>query len=76
MRTDLAKTLDSELELHDPASMSYALHLMYQSVDGISLRRDMVELRQSTQKMRTNLAKTLDSELELNYPALMSYVLH
>ena len=49
---------------------------MYQSVDGISLRRDMVELRQSTQKMRTSLAKTLDSELELNYPALMSYVLH
>ena len=49
---------------------------MYQSVDGISLRRDMVVLRQSTQKMRTNLAKTLDSELELHYPALMSYVLH
>ena len=26
MRTDLVKTLDSELELHDPAFMSYALH--------------------------------------------------
>ena len=26
MRTDLAKTQDSELELHDPAFMSYALH--------------------------------------------------
>ena len=26
MRTDLAKNLDSELELHDPALMSYALH--------------------------------------------------
>ena len=26
MRTDIAKTLDSELELHDPAFMSYALH--------------------------------------------------
>ena len=49
---------------------------MYQSVEGISLRRDMVEFRQSTQKIRTNLAKTLDSELELNNPALMSYVLH
>ena len=49
---------------------------MYQSVDGISLRRDMVELRQSTQKMRTDLAKTLDSELELHDPAFMSYVLH
>ena len=49
---------------------------MYQSVDGISVRRDMVELRQSTQKMRTNLAKTLDSELELHDPALMSYALH
>ena len=76
MRTDLAKTLDSELELHDPAFMSYALHKMYQSVDGKSLRRDMVEQRQSTQKMRTNLAKTLDSELELQDPALMSYPLH
>ena len=26
MRTDLAKTLDPELELYDPAFMSYALH--------------------------------------------------
>ena len=26
MRTNLAKTLDSELELQDPALMSYALH--------------------------------------------------
>ena len=76
MRTDLAKTLDSELEPHDPVFMSYALHKMYQSMEGISLRRDMVELRQSTQKMRTNLAKTLDSELELHDPALKSYALH
>ena len=49
---------------------------MYQSVDGISLRRDMVEMRQSTQKMRTDLAKTLDSELELHDSAFMSYELH
>ena len=49
---------------------------MYQSVEGISLRRDMVEFRQFTQKMRTDLAKTLDSELELHYPAFMSYALH
>ena len=40
MRTDLAKTLDSELELHDPEFMSYALHYVYQSVEGISLRRE------------------------------------
>ena len=43
MRTDLAKTLDPELELYDPAFMSYALHYMYQSVEGLSLRGDMVE---------------------------------
>ena len=49
---------------------------MYQSVEGISLRRDMVEFRKSTQKMRTDLAKTLDSELELHDPAFMSYALH
>ena len=49
---------------------------MYQSVEGISLRRDMEEFRQSTQKMRTDLAKTLDSELELHDPAFMSYALH
>ena len=49
---------------------------MYQSVEGISLRRDLVELRQSTQKMRTDLAKTLDSELELLDAAFMSYALH
>ena len=48
---------------------------MYQSVEGISLRRDMVKLRQTTQKIRTDLAKTLDSELELHDPALMSYAL-
>ena len=49
---------------------------MYQSVEGISLRRDMVELRQSTQKIRTDLARTLDSESELHDPASMSYALH
>ena len=49
---------------------------MYQSVEGISLRRDMVELRQSTQKIRTDLAKTLNSLLELHDPAFMSYALH
>ena len=76
MRTELAKTLDPELELHDPGVLSYALHYMYQSVDGISLRRDMVEMRQSTQKMRTKLANTLDPELELHDPAFMSYALH
>ena len=57
IRTDLAKTLDPELELHDPAFGSYALHYVYQSVEGISLRRDMVEFRQSTQKIRTDLAR-------------------
>ena len=49
---------------------------MYQSVEGISLRRDILEFRQFTQKMRTDLAKTLDSELELHYPEFMSYALH
>ena len=49
---------------------------MYQSVEGISLRREMVELKQSTHKIRTDLAKTLDSELELHDPAFMSYALH
>ena len=49
---------------------------MYQSVEGISLRRDMVELRQSTQKIRTDLAKTLDPLLELHDPEFMSYALH
>ena len=57
MRTDLAKTLDPELELHDPEFVSYALHYVYQSVEGISLRRDMVELRQSTHKIRTDLRR-------------------
>ena len=49
---------------------------MYQSVEGISLRRDMVELRQSTQKIRTDLAKTLDPLSDLHDPAFMSYALH
>ena len=42
MRTDLAKTLDPELELYDLAFRSYALHQMYQSVEGLSLRGDIV----------------------------------
>ena len=49
---------------------------MYQSVEGISLRRDMVELRQSTQKIRTDLAKTLNPLSDLHDPAFMSYALH
>ena len=49
---------------------------MYQSVESISHRRDMVEFRQCTQKILTDLAKTLDSELELHDPAFMSYALH
>ena len=49
---------------------------MYQSVEGLSLRGDIVEFRQSTPKMRTDLVKTLDPELELHDPALMSYALH
>ena len=49
---------------------------MYQSVEGLSLRGDIVEFRQSTPKMRTDLVKTLDPELELYDPALMSYALH
>ena len=75
-RTDLAKTLDPELELHDPAFGSYALHYVYQSVEGISLRRDMVALRQSTQKIRTDLAKTLVPLWDLHDAAFMSYALH
>ena len=49
---------------------------MYQSVEGISLRGDMVKFLQSTQKMRTDLAKTLDPELELYDLAFGSYALH
>ena len=49
---------------------------MYQSVEGISLRGDMVEFRQSIQKMRSDLAKTLDQEFEPYDPAFMSYALH
>ena len=49
---------------------------MYQSVEGISLRRGMVELRQSTQKIRTDLAKTLEPLLELHDPAFMIYAIH
>ena len=49
---------------------------MYQSVEGISLRRDMVELKQYTPQILSDLAKTLDLLLELHNPAFMSYALH
>ena len=44
MRTEPRNTLDPELDLYDTAFMSYSLHLMYQSVEGITLRGDMVKL--------------------------------
>ena len=44
MRKDLRNTLDPELDLYDTAFMSYLLHKMYQSVEGITLRGDIVEL--------------------------------
>ena len=43
---------------------------MYQWVEGISLRRDMVELRQSTHKIRTDLAKTPDPYWSSTTPRL------
>ena len=49
---------------------------MYQSVEGISLRRDMVELKQYPPQILSDLAKTLDPLLELHNPAFMSYALH
>ena len=49
---------------------------MSQSVEGITLRGDMVELLQSTQKMRTDLRNTVDPELDLYDTAFMSYSLH
>ena len=44
MRKDLWNTLDQELDLYGTAFRSYSLHKMYQSVEGITLRGDMVEL--------------------------------
>ena len=44
MRTDLRNTLDPELDLYDTAFMSYSLHYIYQTVEGITLRGDMVKL--------------------------------
>ena len=44
MRPDLRNTLDPELDLYDTAFMSYSLHMMYHSVEGITFRGDMVKL--------------------------------
>ena len=44
MRTELMYTLDPELDLYDNAFMSYSLHYMYPSVEGLTLRGDMVKL--------------------------------
>ena len=44
MRKDHRNSLDPELDLYDTAFMSYSLHKMYQSVEGITLRGDMVDL--------------------------------
>ena len=44
MRKDLRNTLDTELDLYDTAFRSYSLYKMYKSVEGITLRGDIVEL--------------------------------
>ena len=44
MRKDLWNTLDQELDLYDTAFWSYSFHKMYQSVEGLTLRGDIVEL--------------------------------
>ena len=44
MRPDLRNTLYPGLDLYDTTFMSYSLHLMYQSVEGITRRGDMVKL--------------------------------
>ena len=36
--------MDTELDLYDTAFMSSAFHLLYQLVEGITLRGDMVDL--------------------------------
>ena len=43
MRMDLANTLRSDLDLYDPAFMSYRVHYVHQLVASITRQINMVE---------------------------------
>ena len=55
--------------------MSYALHNVYELLESITLKGNVVEFWQSTQKMRLLQMNTLDSELDLQPAAFMRYAL-
>ena len=43
MRKDQGNKLDTELDQYDRAFMSFAFHYLYQLVEGITRRADIVE---------------------------------
>ena len=43
MRKDQGNTLDTEWDQYDRAFMSYAFHYLYQLVEGITRKGDIVE---------------------------------
>ena len=43
MRTEQPNTVEPEKKLYEPAFMSYALHLMLQSMEDITFRGEMME---------------------------------
>ena len=73
---DLANTLIPDLDIDDAAFMSYGVHYVHQLVACITRQINMVEQRQSTQKMRMDLANTLIPDLDLYDAVFTRYGLH
>ena len=65
MLMDLANTLRPDLDLQDAAFMSYRVQQVHQLVASITREINMVEQRQSPQRMCTDLANTLRTDLDL-----------
>ena len=59
MRLDLGNRLNLDLVLNDANFMNYALHKLYELVEGITREVNLEEFTQSIQKMRLDNANTV-----------------
>ena len=76
MRMDQENTIRPELALYDAASLSYGLHYVYQLVEGITRKINILEGHTTTQKMRMDMGNTMRPKPVLYNAAFMSYGLH
>ena len=62
--------------LYDAAFLSYAFHYVYQSVEGITRKKYILEGHTSTQKMLMDQGNTMRPKPALYDAASLSYAFH